>query len=260
MRAKFLLVGAVAVGLVAAGSGMIASAAENRPFIIGGDDAPVPYPFMASLQSEDDHSCGGSLIDRQWVVTAAHCRKPDEVRVGSTSTTSGGELIKVAERIAHPRWDPEATEPTFGADLALLRLAKPSTRTPITIADGSRPGAPVRILGWGLTCEDEDNLDCLKSAATLQQLDTRIAEPAACRGGKLVVGKEWCVANKDGEKQACYGDSGGPLIIRRGGEWRLIGATSRDGDFDEAGLCGTGPGIWTNVGANERWIRTVIGS
>lgn len=46
--------------------------------ITGGDEAEAhSRPYMASLQLEGKHNCGGFLIASQWVMSAAHCF-PDE--------------------------------------------------------------------------------------------------------------------------------------------------------------------------------------
>jgi secreted trypsin-like serine protease len=80
MRKRSLVVGLLAAGATAL-SGIAAAGAmaesDNQapgmqPYIVGGEDATEEYSFMASLQQQDGfHFCGGSLIDPEWVLTAA---------------------------------------------------------------------------------------------------------------------------------------------------------------------------------------------
>ncbi|KAA0202995.1 hypothetical protein HAZT_HAZT010844 [Hyalella azteca] len=42
--------------------------------ISGGQEAwPHSYPWMVALFIDDAYFCGGSIIDDQWILTAAHC-------------------------------------------------------------------------------------------------------------------------------------------------------------------------------------------
>ena len=49
----------------------------NKPFsarVVNGENAsPHAWPWQISLRVNGRHICGGSLIDKDWVVTAAHC-------------------------------------------------------------------------------------------------------------------------------------------------------------------------------------------
>ena len=64
------------------GSPELAAASLRRrlgrdPRIVGGAEAsPFTYPWLGSLQTAYGHSCGGSLVEKQHFLTAAHCVEP----------------------------------------------------------------------------------------------------------------------------------------------------------------------------------------
>lgn len=50
--------------------------------IVGGHDAePGQFPYQISLRNRNSHTCGGSIIDEKWILTAAHCVVYDGVGV-----------------------------------------------------------------------------------------------------------------------------------------------------------------------------------
>jgi len=49
-------------------------ARPSLPQVVGGEEAPPGnYPFIVSLNYIGQHFCAGSIINSQWIVTAAHC-------------------------------------------------------------------------------------------------------------------------------------------------------------------------------------------
>lgn len=260
MRARSLVVGAVTGAACVLGSltgaGMAGAAGTQdapggvTPNIVGGDDADQQYPFMVSLQDRSaGHFCGGSLIKSDWVVTAAHCvqsKSPEDTqaRVGSNDRTQGGEQAQASEIIVHPDYSGTGA----GGDIALIKLAEPVQAATIPLASDAQPGTASRLIGWGQTCPEPGGGCDLP--VQLQQLDTQVINADQCSGIDGDV--ELCTDNPGGDSGACYGDSGGPQMMRADGRWQLIGVTSRSGNEDSA--CATGPSIYTSAVSYAEWI------
>lgn len=216
--------------------------------IVGGHPATEQYDWMASMQIDGNHGCGGSLIDKNWVLTAAHCvdgQEPGAVnlRIGSPDHTTGGTEVAAAELIKHPEYD--NAKPEF--DIALIKLANEVPNQPVELAEASgEPGTASRIIGWGLECNMRG---CGEPPAELQELDTEVIDPAECFNIK---DSEICTGPSS-EANACFGDSGGPQLEGEPGNWRLTGVTSRLGGIIP--ICATAPSIYTDATAHVDWIN-----
>src|SRR5215218_7405998 len=140
--------------------------ASVSPMIVGGTAVPNgKYPFMAALLDKrragdafDELFCGGTLIDKDSVLTAAHClvmSKPDKLQVVVGRTVLNqhrGQLRSVSGRFIHPRYNGNG----YGYDAAILKLSRPVKGIkPIKLATAKqnnleKPGHILTTAGWGV--------------------------------------------------------------------------------------------------------------
>merc|ERR1711964_702518 len=125
---KFLIL-LVGLGLVAAKPqfGKDLRLAEGR--IIGGEEAPKhEFPWQVSLKSLGSHICGGSIVNRNQVITAAHCCEGqlalfDRIIAGAhdRNLEGGHQTRRVAKLEYHASWN----NPPFNNDVALITVSEP---------------------------------------------------------------------------------------------------------------------------------------
>lgn len=249
-----------------ASSSASADPIKIQPKIVGGTGAaPGAWPSQVALLRSDEPDnyqaqfCGGSLVDRQWVLTAAHCMFDEDDRrvspssiqvlIGTNSLASGGSRVAVSEIRIIPGWNPA----TFDRDVAMLRLAVPSAN-PVQALTGQGAqvpaGAQVVATGWGTLAEGSNNFPTELQQVAMQQKSD--AACAAAYGPGFNVNSMSCAGSPG--KDTCQGDSGGPLVTKRNGIWVQVGITSWGEGCAEPGF----PGISSRLPNLVGWVRQQI--
>ncbi|RII09435.1 Trypsin [Streptomyces sp. YIM 130001] len=256
------------LGLLATVTAVIAPLVAPPPavadsVIVGGRPVQVAdHPWTVAVSSRDRFGgtrsgqfCGGAVIGKRTVLTAAHCLGEDVLgaplgQVRDLRVISGrGDLREKdgRELPVQDVWiDPEYDEYTNAGDVAVLTVdadLPKSTAVPLAEkGDDSayRAGTPADVLGWGDTTGTGDYASVLR-AARVKVLPDRDCEEAypGTADGRYLKASMLCAGEEAGGRDACQGDSGGPLVARG----RLIGLVSWGSGCGKAGS----PGVYTRI-------------
>ena len=239
--------------------------------VTGGQPASRDYPFMAALYDDGTWICGSSLIAPDKILTAAHCvvdqKSASKIsfEIGGHPLGDPGNEMRTASAITvHPQYDPD----TSRYDVAIVKLASPSTKTPVAIAGPLQTalwdaGSPARVIGYGMPT---DPTGLLFEADIPMVADGNpddlfgSIDPTTCAGGNLLTAEDLktmvCAGELYGVKDSCYGDSGGPLLTPATGDFG--GTLVQVGVVSWGYACGTPTkyGVYARVGADplNSWI------
>lgn len=236
--------------------------------VVGGHEAkPGSWPWMVMLAELGVLVCGGSILNDQFVLTAAHCfedslsRQPErwQAYVGKhhIDYMDASEAIhNIKEIILHPGFD----NVSMKNDLALLRLQDSIVFNdyvkPICVPPTRRRvvpfNTPCYTTGWGDTRGTGDR-------SVLNQVMLPIINDFFCGrldwyGYRFIRGLTFCAGYMGGGRDACTGDSGGPFNCKKDGKWYVQGVTSWGYDCGQPKW----PGIYTDVSKYSTWIHETM--
>jgi secreted trypsin-like serine protease len=258
--------------------------AKPTPRVINGQlDRKNDLSWMAYLYINDKDNngvreCGGSLIDKEWILTAAHCflnssgGKIDLSLGGDVSVllnsmtlvpvSQGAKIIKSLHVVVHPDFDPA----TLDFDIALVKLSQPVTLTPISLLSANdlrtpTAGAASVVFGWGATRVNVSN-EATDFPNVLLRANQLIVSNEFCENSYNLITSNMMCANgltPMDISDTCIGDSGGPLVIKQNNTFIQVGITSFGGGGSGV-LCGAPdvPGVYTRISRFTDYITQHI--
>jgi len=251
----------------------------NRRVLDGEPAGFGSFPWQALIRVGKG-KCGGVLVNRRHVVTAGHCVKNKvlssvivtlgEYHLKSSREPLPDQTFRVIKAVVHPRFQFSPAADRF--DVAVLRLDRPVRYAPhiapICLPEVGRdpaPGTQAYVAGWGaLIPEDVTGplisilVPEVKRPSVLQVVNVPVITNEKCerwhndQGIQVQIWPEMvCAGYREGGKDSCKGDSGGPLMVQQAdGRWVLIGIVSAGFSCGKPGQ----PGIYHRISGTSDWI------
>ncbi|XP_058713889.1 acrosin-like [Poecile atricapillus] len=248
------------------------SIAADYRIMAGTGAQPGAWPWIVSIQDPrkigTGHTCGGSLISPQWVLTAAHCFLQARnvtmwrVLIGATQLTHLGpeaQVRHVKRLLAHQHYTADSQQ----NDIALLELDEPVECSDYIqlacVPNASLTVSELKtcyIAGWGSASAKAQQVSDVLQEAKVRLLDVHLVNSSRWYAGAIHT-HNLCAGYPRGGMDTCQGDSGGPLVCKDNSDshfW-LVGVTS----WGKGCARAKRPGVYTSTQHFYNWILVQMG-
>ncbi|XP_036790880.1 transmembrane protease serine 7 [Oncorhynchus mykiss] len=235
--------------------------------VVGGINAlEGEWPWQVSLHFSGYLYCGASVLSSDWLISAAHCFSRDRLsdprqwsaHLGMLYQGSARHVAEIQRIVVHEYYN----RLTFDYDIALLQLRSPWPPSlsfliqPVCLPATSQTLTHAHrcwVTGWGYRSEEDKTLPTV-----LQKAEVSVLDQSECkRRYGPVSPRMLCAGVPSGQRDACRGDSGGPLSCwapGSEGRWFLTGIVSWGAGCGRPNL----PGVYTRVNKFTTWIQNHI--
>ncbi|XP_051159788.1 mite allergen Der p 3-like [Leptopilina boulardi] len=223
------------------------------------------YSFMVSIQDDKEHICGGAILNKYYILTAAHCfesYKINEIQIKAGSTNLNGlKSHKVDKIIVHKKYSSTTGE----YDIALVRLKKPFSSNDNLIQFVKLPkfdndpkvNQTVFVAGWGRTIDKEISNELMK-------INLIVADQKNCMEifedeflYFKITNRNFCIRSPSGIHGPCIRDSGGPVVSFKKEKGKKIPIILGIISWSDTNYCGYPeyPDVVTKVSKYLNWIK-----
>ena len=248
----------------------------SKPYVVGTGNVTAyygQYPWQARVevlqpgQIRYVHQCGGIIITRRHVITAAHCvdhvpLASIEVRVGDLRfdrRENAEQAFGVNSFYVHSQF---GNGTSFANDIALLQLrvrrgdgiefgrfVQPAC---LPEADTNyEPNTECEVSGWGQTADGAPISETL-GGASVPLVSDGFCSALEVHQVRFVPGRMFCAGLITGGPDACGGDSGGPLVCRDPTNDRFVAFGIVSSGHPKG--CGRLPGLYTKLSGYVSWL------
>ncbi|KAJ9050062.1 hypothetical protein DSO57_1018062 [Entomophthora muscae] len=228
--------------------------------IVGGYEVSpkFKYPWIASLQYNARHACGGTWYSDNAIISAAHCVIGQDSswtallhrhNLKQRSSDEEGLSFNVTSRIAHPDYNSY----TNSNDVSVWKIDGKASAPSIPLDTGIYSGTEdtlLTVIGWGTTRAGGS------LSSDLLEIKVPVFNTKKCKKAyyNIDTKTQFCAGFPEGKKDSCQGDSGGPIFVASGDSYTLVGIVSWGRGCASKGY----PGVYTRTSAVAGFIAENI--